>query len=84
MPDFFTEETQELKNENKYFSIIGNDSPTPRQQSFSQYKPFSQNARWGWQRRRFIQVNEEISLDYYTVGEKPLGRSAPKMANVEI
>ena len=83
MPDFFTEETQELQNENKHFYIIANDSPTPRQQSFSQYKPFIQNARWGWQRRRFRQDNEEISQDY-RVGGKPLGSTQKLMPNVEI
>ena len=40
MPEFFTEESQELQNENKRFNILGNASPTPRQQTFSRYQPF--------------------------------------------
>ena len=74
MPEFFTEETQELHNENKRFNIIGNVSPTPRPQTFSRYQPFSQNARWGWQSRRIIQVNEATSSsDYdYRLGQKSL------------
>ena len=74
MPEFFTDCSQELRNENNRFYIIGNVIPTPRQQSFSQYKPFSQNARWGWQRRRFMQANEEM--------KKALGSNS--MPNVEI
>ena len=40
MPEFFTDCSQELRNENNRFYIIGNVIPAPRQQSFSQYKPF--------------------------------------------
>ena len=85
MPEFFTDESQELLNENNRFIIIGNVSPAPRQQSFSQYKPFSQNARWGWQSRRFIQVNEEISNDF-RVEEKQLDVTPRpiSMSNIDI
>ena len=81
MPEFFYDCSQEPLNENNRFYIIGNVIPAPRQQSFSQYKPFSQNARWGWQRRRFMQANEEISL-HCRVGGKALGSNS--MPNVEI
>ena len=81
MPEFFTDCSQELRDENNRFYIIGNVSPAPRQQNFSQYKTFSQNARWGWQRKRFMQANEEISLDC-RVGGKALGSNL--MPNVEI
>ena len=81
MPEFFYDCSQEPLNENNRFYIIGNVIPAPRQQSFSQYKPFSQNARWGWQRIRFMQANEEISLDC-RVGVKALGSNS--MPNVEI
>ena len=80
MPEFFTDESQELLNNKNHFYFIGNAIPAPRQQRFSQYKPFSQNARWGWQKRRFIQVNQEISSDHsFRVERKP-----KLMPNVEI
>ena len=96
MPEFFTEENQELLNENKRFYILGNASPAPRRQFFSRYQPFSQNARWGWQSRRMIQVSgasadcgvsEEIcTSDCRVVCQKPLKDTLKpdSLAKVEI
>ena len=52
MPDFYKNREENLKTENTFF--YSGQSFQPRQQMFSPYKPFSQDARWGWQNQKNV------------------------------
>ena len=56
MPDFF-EDHEENQQAYQTFYLSGH-SYEPRQQKFSHYKPFRQNARWGWQKEK-LRAREE-------------------------
>ena len=52
MPEFFEDFEETIKE----FTFIGQAAPHPRSQRFLTYKPFSQNARWGSQ-KKFMTIN---------------------------
>ena len=56
MPDFFEDREE---NQQAYLTFYFSGlSFEPRQQKFSPYKPFRQNARWGWQKEK-LRAREE-------------------------
>ena len=56
MPDFFKDHEE---NQQAYKTIqLSGHSFEPRQQNFSPYKPFRQDARWGWQKEK-LRAREE-------------------------
>ena len=61
MPDFFEDREENLATENRFF--LCGYSFHPRQQIFSPYKPFKQDARWGWQKQKFRTETENVSND---------------------
>ena len=56
MPNFFKDHDESLNSGTTFF--ISGHSIQPRQQIFRPYKPFSQNARWGWQKQKFMTSTE--------------------------
>ena len=59
MPDFFEDREENLNTENTFF--YSGQSFQPRKQMFSPYKPFSENARWGWQKQRPRPEEDNVS-----------------------
>ena len=59
MPDFFKDHEENLNTEKIFFYFA--QSFQPRQQMFSPYKPFSENARWGWQKQKLRPEKDNVS-----------------------
>ena len=59
MPDFFKDQEENLNTENTFF--YSGRSLQPRQQIFSPYKSFRQNARWGWQKQKLRPEEDNFS-----------------------
>ena len=59
MPNFFEDREENLATENRFF-LSGGQSFHPRPQIFSPYKPFKQDARWGWQKQKFRTETEIV------------------------